>query len=147
MLMKLRIALAVVSLFLSLAISADHKSNECAGCWMAPAGASTVGLTLGVNIHFTDPKPGEIRMIADAGFHWVRMDFKWELTERGRGKYDFSAYDRLLKELDTFKIRALLILDYGNPLYTEGKSVRTADSRAAFVSWSVASAKHFSERG
>src|SRR5438552_2029339 len=145
--MKLRTALAVLSLLLSLAISADHKSNECAGCWIAPTGPTTVDQSLGVNVHFTDPQPGEVKMIADAGFHWVRTDFKWELTERERGKYDFSAYDRLLKELDAFKIRVLLILDYGNPLYTEGKSVRTADARAAFVSWSVASAKHFSGRG
>src|SRR5882724_4255822 len=147
MLMKLRTALAVVSLFLSLAISADHKSNECEGCWIAPVGASTVEQSLGVNIHFTDPRPGEVRMIADAGFHWVRMDFKWEVTERGRGKYDFSAYDRLLKDLDAFKIRALLILDYGNPLYTEGESVRTPVARDAFVKWAVAAAKHFAGRG
>jgi hypothetical protein len=145
--MKLRTALAVVSLFLSLAISADHKSNECAGCWIAPVSASTVEQSLGVNIHFTDPRPGEVQMIADAGFHWVRMDFKWEVTERVRGKYDFSDYDHLLKELDAFKIRALFILDYGNPLYTQGKSVRTAAAREAFVKWSVAAAKHFAGQG
>jgi len=145
--MKLRTALAIVSLFLSLAISADHKSNECPGCWIAPAGVPTVDQALGVNVHFTDPQPGEVRMIADAGFHWVRTDFKWELTERERGKYDFSAYDRLLKELDAFKLRALFILDYGNPLYTEGKSVRTSTAREAFVRWSLAAARHFSGRG
>jgi len=147
MLMKLRTALAVVSLFLSLAVSADHKSNECAGCWIAPVGAATVEQSLGVNIHFTDPRPGEVEMIANAGFHWVRMDFKWDLTERARGKYDFSDYDRLLKELDAFKIRALFILDYGNPLYTEAKSVRTPVAREAFVKWAVAAAKHFAARG
>lgn len=86
-------------------------------------------------------------MIADAGFHWARMDFIWEMTERERGRYDFSAYDRLLKELDAFKIHALFILDYGNPLYTEGKSVRTTEGREAFARWAVAAAKHFSGRG
>src|SRR5882724_3196732 len=93
MLMKLRTALVVVSLFLSLAISADHKSNECAGCWIAPVSASMVEQSLGVNI------------------------------------------------------RALFILDYGNPLYTEGKSVRTPAARDAFVKWAVAAAKHFAGRG
>jgi hypothetical protein len=29
---------------------------------------------LGVNIHFTDPRPGEMEMLADAGFKFVRMD-------------------------------------------------------------------------
>ena len=145
--MKLRTALAVISLVLSLAISADHKSNACPGCWIARPDALTVDQTLGVNVHFTDPHPGEVKMIAAAGFHWVRMDFVWALTEGQRGKYDFSAYDRLLNELDAFDIHALLILDYGNPLYTEGKSVRTPTARGAFVRWAIAAAKHFSGRG
>jgi hypothetical protein len=50
---------------------------------------------LGVNIHFTDPRPGEMQMIADAGITWVRMDFSWAHTERAKGEYDFSAYERL----------------------------------------------------
>ena len=86
-------------------------------------------------------------MIADAGFRWIRMDFVWEATERERGRYDFSSYDRLMKSLDEYNLRALFILDYGNPLYTEGKSVRTAEAREAFVRWAVAAAKHFSNRG
>lgn len=144
--MKLRSVLAIVSLFLSLVISADNRSIECAGCWMPAADSATVDESLGVNVHFIEPKPGEVRMIAEAGFHWVRTDFKWELTERDRGQYDFSAYDRLVRELDDAHIRALFILDYGNPLYTEGKSVRTPEARAAFARWAVAAARHFSGR-
>src|SRR5438270_11294355 len=44
---------------------------------------------LGVNIHFTDPKPAEMKILADAGFRWVRMDFGWGATEREEGPYDF----------------------------------------------------------
>src|SRR5205809_550016 len=62
--------------------------------------ASEIPTGLGVNIHFTDPKPGEIKMIAEAGFRWIRMDLKWDSTERERGRYDFSEYDRLVKALD-----------------------------------------------
>src|SRR5450432_2718333 len=74
---------------------------------------------LGVNIHFTDPQPGEMEMLAAAGFKWVRMDIDWGSTEKKKGEYDFSAYDRLVAALDKFKIRAVFILDYGNPLYAE----------------------------
>jgi hypothetical protein len=144
--MKLRSVLAIVSLFLSLVISADNRSSECAGCWMAAAGSATVDESLGVNVHFIEPKPGEVKMIAEAGFRWVRTDFIWEVTERDRGQYDFSAYDRLLRQFDDFHIRALFILDYGNPLYTNGKSVRTPEARAAFARWAVAAAQHFSGR-
>ncbi|HVS21436.1 MAG TPA: cellulase family glycosylhydrolase [Pyrinomonadaceae bacterium] len=102
---------------------------------------------LGVNIHFTDPQPGEIKMLADAGFRWVRMDFKWDATEKQRGLYDFSAYDRLMTALEPFHIRALFILDYGNPLYDNGAPPRTESARQAFVRWAAAAAKTFSGRG
>jgi hypothetical protein len=142
-----RVALAFVSLFLSLATSADYKSTQCDGCWLPSAAQPLATEGLGVNIHFTEAKPGELKMIADAGFRWVRMDFVWEVTERERGRYDFSAYDHLLKELEANNLRALFILDYGNSLYTDGKSVRTAEAQAAFARWSVAAAKHFAGRG
>src|SRR5437870_872859 len=145
--MILRSILTLVFLLLSLAISSDNRSIACSGCWSASTNEPTVDQALGVNIHFVDPRPGELKMIADAGFHWVRTDFKWELTERERGQYDFSAYDRLLKQLDAFNIRALFILDYGNPLYTDGTSVRTPAAREAFARWAVAAAKHFTGRG
>jgi hypothetical protein len=109
--------------------------------------ASPIPPGLGVNIHFTDPKPGEMKMIAAAGFRWVRMDFKWDVTERERGRYDFTEYDRLMKALDEYKIQGLFILDYGNPLYDQGSPPRTAETKQAFARWAVAAAKHFSNRG
>lgn len=109
---------------------------------------------LGVNIHFTDPKPGEMEMLAAAGFKWVRMDFGWGGTERKKGEYDFSAYDRLVTALDQHKIRAVFILDYGNPLYAEPgdkqpftSRVGTDEFRQAFARWAVAAVEHFKGRG
>ena len=87
---------------------------------------------LGVNIHFTDPRPGEMEMLAAAGFRWIRMDFGWEGTERKKGRYDFSAYDRLLAALDQHKIRAVLILDYSNRHYDNGLSPSSDEGRKAF---------------
>ncbi len=65
----------------------------------------TVPDGLGVNIHFTDPRPGEMEMLAAAGCRWVRMDFAWGGTEREKGKYQFSAYDRLLAAQEKHEIR------------------------------------------
>lgn len=108
---------------------------------------ATVPDGLGVNIHFTDAQPGEMEMLAAGGFRWVRMDFVWGATERERGHYDFSAYDRLLATLEPHHIRAVLILDYGNPLYEADSSVRTEAGRAAFAKWAAAAAQHFAGRG
>src|SRR6266849_128174 len=141
--MTLRFALILLTLFLALSISADRTRNNCPGAWSLTSNPQTLDLGLGVNIHFTDPRPGEIKMIADAGFRWVRMDFVWEATEKARGLYDFSAYDRLLTSLQPFDIGALLILDYGNPLYDNGAPPRTEGTRRAFADWAAAAARHF----
>ena len=100
----------------------------------------------GVNIHFTDPRPGEMKMLAQS-FRWVRMDFVWGGTERVKGQYDFSAYDRLLKALEEHRVRALFILDYGNDLYDNGLSPHTDEGRQAMARWAAAAVTHFKGRG
>jgi len=102
---------------------------------------------LGVNIHFTDARPGELEMLASGGFHWVRMDFFWAGTEKRSGEYDFSAYDRLLAALEVQKLRALFILDYGNPLYEADSAIATEAGRRAFARWAAAAAVHFKSHG
>jgi hypothetical protein len=102
---------------------------------------------LGVNIHFTDPRPGEMKMLADGGFKWVRMDFSWGGTEREREKYNFAAYDRLMEALAPHGIRAVFILDYSNRLYDDGVSPHTDEGRAAMAAWAVAAVRHFAGKG
>jgi len=109
--------------------------------------SSVVPCGFGVNIDFTEPRPGEMEMLTAAGFRWVRMDLKWDATEVEKGQYDFQSYDRLMSSLRSFGVRALLILDYGNPLYDNGAPPRSKESREAFARWAVASAKHFSGSG
>ena len=102
---------------------------------------------LGVNIHFTDPRPGEMKMLAEAGFTWIRMDLSWAGTEREKGRYDFSAYDRLLAALEPYKIRALLILDYSNRFYDQGLSPHTDEGRQAMARWATAAVQRYQGRG
>jgi len=102
---------------------------------------------LGVNIHFTDPRPGEMEMLTQAGFRWVRMDFHWSAMEREKGVYDFSQWDRLVAVLEKHSLRAVFVLDYGNPLYDAGKPPAADEARAAFARWAAAGVKHFIGRG
>ncbi len=144
--MTLRFALILLIFLLSLATSADRTPDSCPDAWAPKPNAAHFLNGLGVNIHFTDPRPGEIKMIAGAGFRWIRMDFKWDATERERGRYDFSSYDRLLGSLDQHNIHALLILDYANPQYDHGAPPRTEGTRRAFADWAAAAARHFAGR-
>src|SRR4029079_12333674 len=91
--------------------------------------------------------PGELEMLAAAGFRFVRMDFTWAGTEPAPGRYNFSAYERLLAALDRHHIRAVLILDYSNRLYDDDLAPHTAEGRAAFARWAAAAASHFKGRG
>lgn len=102
---------------------------------------------LGVNIHFTAPKPGEMEMLSEAGFKWVRMDFFWANIEKEKGVYDFSAYDGLVSSLNKHHIKALFILDYGNPLYDKGMAPHSTEAVNAFAKWAAASVSHFAGNG
>jgi len=100
----------------------------------------------GVNIHFTHPEPGEMRLLASEGFTWIRMDFSWSAIEKQKGDYNFSSYDDLLHRLDQYHIRPVFILDYGNDLYQRGAPTTDA-SRVAFDNFVAASVTHFRHRG
>ena len=107
----------------------------------------TVPQGVGIEIHFVDPQPGEMRMLAASGVRWIRMDFDWSGTETARGQYDFTAYDRLVALLEQYKIRPVFILCYSNALYDEGLSPYTQEGVQAFARWATAAVTHFKGRG
>ncbi|MCL2348109.1 MAG: hypothetical protein FWC50_07580, partial [Planctomycetaceae bacterium] len=102
---------------------------------------------LGYNIHFTDPRPGEMEMLADSGGTIIRMDFSWNGIEREKGVYDFSAYERLTDSLEKHKIRPIYIFDYSNRHYDDNLSPHSPEGRVAFAKWAAAAAVHFQGRG
>jgi polysaccharide biosynthesis protein PslG len=116
---------------------------------------------VGVNIHFVTGHERELDLIQAAGFKFIRMDFSWTETERAKGQYDWSGYDQLLDHLDQHGLKAILILDYSNPLYEPSvtctnpmnNQLHTAvaapqhpESVAAFVRWASAGVRHFRGR-
>jgi len=71
--MKMRAVLLLFSLVFSLITGADRLPDNCKEAWTPGLNASTLPQGVGVNIHFTDARPGEIKMIADAGAHGFQM--------------------------------------------------------------------------
>ncbi len=129
------------------AVSRPAMSRPAATRSLHPSLPSfTVPSGAGVNIHFTDPRPGEVKMLSQS-FRFVRMDFVWSAIEYSKGRYDFSAYDRLLHALDPYKVRPLFIFDYANDFYDGGLSPHTDEGRAAMARWAAASVTHFKGRG
>jgi hypothetical protein len=121
---------------------------------LAPRGVCTavdfnaaVPDSIGVNIHFVSPKPGEMEMLAASGARWVRMDFAWDEIEKAPSQYDFSKYDNLVATLESYKLSPYFIFDYSNKFYDNGLSPYTEEGRRAFVQWASASVEHFRGRG
>jgi hypothetical protein len=132
-----KFSLAFLLILLSLPCCAQRRR--------LPSGMLPDGM--GVNIHFTHARLGEMEMLSAAGFRWVRMDFNWIMTEQSRGTYSFSPYDELVETLDRFGLRAIFILDYVNPLYDGGLSPHSEAGRNAYALWAAASARHFAGKG
>ena len=137
--LKINFALALLLFAVSV-----HVNAQNVGDLRLQAGVAD---SFGINVDFMEPKRGELRMIAAAGFRWVRVEFKWDVIEKAKGTYDFAQYDRLLAALDTESLRPLFVLGYVNPLYDNGTSPHTEAGRRAFANWAVAAAKHFANRG
>lgn len=113
----------------------------------APAAPPTVGEGLGVDIDSTDPQPGEIEMIRDAGVRWIRTDLTWATAEKNRGIYDFSPYGRLADALDKAGVRAVFTLTGCNPLYDNNAAPGSPEARKAFADFAAAAVGHFKDRG
>lgn len=125
--------------FLLTAFVSQSKEN--------PFSDKPIPYGFGYNIHFTDAKPGEMEMIADSGATILRMDLSWGATEKEKGVYDFSAFERLTNVCEKHGIRPLYILDYSNRHYDEGLSPYSDEGRKAFADWAAAAVKKFQGRG
>jgi hypothetical protein len=123
----------VLLIVFTLPCSGCIRNNNCTFVSPTASAGSVIPEGFGVNIDFTDPRPGEMAMLSQSGMRWVRMDLKWDETEKAPGRYDFSAYDRLMQALEGQHLRALFILDYGNPLYQDGAPPRSEATRQAFA--------------
>jgi len=141
--MSIRTSRCELWALVALLLAAAPGTQAAIGSGSEPEAAETFG----INIHFVEPAPGEMAALAATGVRWVRMDFSWAATERIKGEYDFSAYERLLAALDSSRLHPIWILDYSNPAYDQGVSPASDEAREAFAHWAASAAAHFSGRG
>ncbi len=107
----------------------------------------TVPQGVGVNIHFYQGGEKDWQMIERAGIGIVRMDVSWAAVEKSSGEYHFRAIDQLIEKLDQRKIRLLFIINYGNPLYDEGRAPFSEAGRQAYARFCSALAGRYADKG
>lgn len=106
----------------------------------------TNGIGVSINKNAT---PSDIQAIADAGFKWVRLDIFWSDVEKTKGVYDFDAtnYDEINEALKEHDLKPYYILNYGNNLYEDERSVTTKRGRQAFANYAEAVVKRYGGQG
>jgi hypothetical protein len=108
----------------------------------------TIPYNLGVNIHWTSARKGEVELLSAGGFRFVRMDMHWGGVERVKGQYNFSDYDHLVyKNLIPNQLRALFIFDYTNKFYDQDMSPCSDDGRNAFANFADAAMARYKGLG
>jgi len=75
-------------------------------------------------------------LVADAGSSWIRDEVYWSEVEQRKGRFDFPPeYDDYLAAAQDRGIHVLLILDFGNALYSSAEKTApaTETEREAFA--------------
>ncbi|HEX7908864.1 MAG TPA: cellulase family glycosylhydrolase [Paraburkholderia sp.] len=85
--------------------------------------------------------------VKQAGMTAIRTDLGWSHIEKTKGVYDFDKeVDRSVDLANQQGIEPVLILDYGNPLYGDGKKPVSKEAIQGYVNYAQAVVQHFGNR-
>jgi hypothetical protein len=91
----------------------------------------------------------DLENIKDMGASFIRRGFYWTSVEKQKGIYDFSDYDKLMRDADSNGLRVLGCLFGENNLYeNDGQGgIQTEEGRQGFAAFAAALADHYKGRG
>lgn len=112
--------------------------------------ASAHGIIFGVGTHFINyprAQRGLLDLAGKVGADSVRADTGWKFVETTKGVYKIPpAWDQFVDRARRRGMKPLLILDYGNKFYDDGKLPRSPSAIEGFVRFAVFVVRHFSGR-
>ena len=92
----------------------------------------------------------DLDLVADSGASWVRFDFEWTSAEPERGRYDWTAIDRVVRAAHERDLRVLATLAYtpewARPPGATSDKFPPADP-ATFAAFAEAAARRYAPRG
>ncbi|SAK79242.1 hypothetical protein AWB75_04789 [Caballeronia catudaia] len=107
-------------------------------------------MIVGVGIHRAADSGFQGRtlpMVSNSGMGSIRMEIHWSDVEKSKGVYTFPAGpDRTVALARDLGLKVLLILDYGNPLYGDGKKPVSREAVEGYARYAEAIARHFGDR-
>lgn len=124
----------------SVALAVSAASLLCA----ASLPDSTVPQSCAVQLKANNNDAANLDLIKAAGFKYVRRGFIWAGVEKQEGVYDFSEYDRLVKDCEDRGLSILGCIALNNEkLYGH---VKDEKGRLAYARYAAALAEHFKGR-
>lgn len=137
----------IFSITATLAQVTAHRSTDVVILDSPSATAPGTPFT-GVGLHLgSDIDPAMSQQLADLsalGVRYVRTDANWTEIETAPGVFTFPAgLDRELAAIEQAGLRPLLIPDYSNPLYDDGRTPSSAAGIAAYARFAGALAAHY----
>ena len=99
------------------------KIFSATAVWLALAVSAQAEMILGVCEHVTrrwadfDNRVKVYEMCRDAGIRWVRPDFEWVTCEPKPGEWDWSVFDKVVRDAEKRGVTIFPILCYDNPAY------------------------------
>jgi hypothetical protein len=120
--------LAVAGLLLSLAVAA----------WTPD---TTIPQSFGMQLKANNNSAPNLDMVRDLGIKVVRRGFIWESIEKTAGVYDFSEYDRLMKDCRERGFVVIGCMAFSNKLY--GGTVLDDKGREGYARFAAALAAHY----
>jgi len=127
------------TLFMTLALLASMNSP------FEAIPETEVPQSLGVQTKTHSCSTEDLEQIRDLGATFIRRGFYWNSIEKEKGVYNFSEYDRLLRDADSNGLRVLGCLYGGNTLYEDDGQggIQTETGRKGFANFSAALAEHY----
>lgn len=100
----------------------------------------TIPTNMAVQLKGPDMNPETLDKVRDLGMTCVRRGFIWEGIEKEKGVYDFSAYDKFVKECKERGLTIIAPLAFNNKLYGH---VKDEPGRAAYAAWAAEMARRY----
>ncbi len=94
-------------------------------------------------------RTADLKQITGAGVTLLRGDFLWHRTEKVKGTFDFTGYDRRLAAAEKAGVAHIALLAYGNPWATKlttSDPYYPPDDPADFANYVAAAVKHYKGR-
>lgn len=113
-----------------------------------PAAAHDIILGVGTHfINYPNVQPLMLDLAQRVGADSVRADTGWSVVEKTKGQYAIPpAWDQFVDGAKKRGMEPLLILDYGNKNYDNGKMPRSPGAIQGFVRFAAFVVKHFAGR-